>query len=309
MKMRFSALSGAVLAFGGSLVLATAAHASTVLPLGAAANFAVLYEGTGGHNLGVTNDAISGNVGVGGTGAVQFNGPGAINGVLDFSAANTGQFHNTNGSNIGPTSVTYSAPVVATALSDIASLSSGVTGGANIAFTNAGETINESSGVLETVLGVNVRVFNVTAYSANNASVLTIVGDGSGAPVVFDFGFNSNVNLGGSVVFSGSGLTSGDQVLWNFQTTGKNISLTNNGETFRGVILAPSDAISLSNTNLYGRVLGGGSSDMQIVSGANVYAPIQPPGVPEPAAWALMLAGFGGIGALARARRRRIAAA
>ena len=43
--------------------------------LGAAGNFAVLYEGTGGHNLQITNVSINGNVGVGGTGHVQFNGP------------------------------------------------------------------------------------------------------------------------------------------------------------------------------------------------------------------------------------------
>ena len=33
------------------------------------------------------------------------------------------------------------------------------------------------------------------------------------------------------------------------------------------------------------------------------------PGVPEPSAWALMLAGFGGIGAMLRTRRRMVQAA
>ena len=63
----------------------------------------MLYEGNGGHNLQVTNVTINGNVGVGGTGHVQFNGPGTIGGRLDFSAANTGQYANNNGSNVGPT--------------------------------------------------------------------------------------------------------------------------------------------------------------------------------------------------------------
>lgn len=292
-----------LLAAAFSVVLATSANAATMLPLGAAADFAVLYDGTGGHNLSISNDTISGNVGVGGTGQVQFSGPGTIDGAMDFSAANSSQFHNTNVSNAGPTSVNYSGSAVTTALSDIASLSSAITGGTNVTFTNAGETINENTGVLETIDGVNVRVFNVTAYSANNASVLNIVGDGSGAPVVFNFGFSSNVNLGGSVVFSGTGLTSGDQLLWNFKTTGKNISLTNNAETFRGDILATADAISLDNTNLYGRVFGGGSSDMQIVSGANVYEPAPVPTVPEPGSWALMILGFGGVGAALRRRQ------
>jgi hypothetical protein len=55
-------------------------------------------------------------------------------------------------------------------------------------------------GALETINGVATRVFNVTSYSAVNASVLTINGDGTGDPVVFNFAFGSNVNLGGSVV-------------------------------------------------------------------------------------------------------------
>jgi len=77
---------------------------AALIPLGDAADYAVLYEGTGGHNLSITNVTINGNVGVGGTGVVQYSGPGTINGRVDFSAANGGQFHNTNGSNVGPVS-------------------------------------------------------------------------------------------------------------------------------------------------------------------------------------------------------------
>jgi hypothetical protein len=43
---------------------------------------------------------------VGGTGNVQDSGPSDITGVLDFSAANTGQFSTAPG-NSGPTSVNY----------------------------------------------------------------------------------------------------------------------------------------------------------------------------------------------------------
>jgi hypothetical protein len=67
----------------------------------------------------------------------------------------------------------------------------------------------ESSGALQTINGVATRVFNVTAYSANNNTVNTIVSDGSGDPFFFnfatgagDFG-NSNVNLGGQVTLTG----------------------------------------------------------------------------------------------------------
>ncbi len=257
------------------------------LNVGGAAGYAVLYEGTGGHNFSITNDTIDGNIGVDGTGQVKYSGPGAVNGRLDFKAASSGQYGNSNSSNVGPTSVNYSVGGVDTAMQAVNTL------GANLATlptqtnliitfpSNNAQTINESSGGLDTSNGVTYRVFDINNsnnYKAANADALTINGDGSGDPVVINFTYDSNTNLGGSVVLAG-GLTA-DQVIWNFVSTNngqpdsKNISLTNNGETYQGVIIAPIDTISLDNTNLYGRVYGGGSNDLQIVSGANVYAPV-----------------------------------
>ena len=105
---------------------------------------------------------------------------------------------------------------------------------------------------------------------------MTINGDGSGDPVVFNFAIG-NVNLGGDVSLTG-GLTD-DQVIWNFTSSNQNIQLNNNAssyplpDAFQGIILAPNDAISLVNANLDGRVFGGGSCDMHIVSGDTINAP------------------------------------
>ena len=254
--------------------------AGAVGVFGPATGYDVLYEGTGGHILHVTNVTVHGNIGVGGTGAVAFSGPGTIGGRLDFSAANTGQFSNSNGSNIGPASVNYSVAAVTSALNTVNSLGSSLAGlGNNLAISGT-QTINESAGKLVTVNGVSYRIFNVTSYSENDGKVVTINGDGSGDPVVFDFGFNSNVILGGDVVLTGG--LSDDQVIWNFTTSGKNFSLNNNASSyplpaaFHGVILAPNDPISLVNANLDGRVFGGDSSDMQIVSGDTINAPTGP---------------------------------
>lgn len=257
-----------------------------------ALNYAVLYEGTGGHNLSISNVTVHGNVGVGETGKVQFSGPGTIGGELDFSAASASQFHNTNGSNVGPTSVNYSWAVVTTALSNINSVNSAWAGLGNNLIINGNQTINESAGQLDTINGITARVFNVTSYSENDGRVVTINGDGSGNAVIFNFGFNSNVNLGGDITLAG-GLTD-DQVLWNFTSSGKNISLNNNASSyslpaaFHGVILAPNDAISLVNANLDGRVFGGDSSDMQIVSGDTINTPSRPTPVPEPSSIILL---------------------
>jgi hypothetical protein len=141
---------------------------------------------------------------------------------------------------------------------------------------------------LETIGGVATRVFDVTSYSAVNSTVLNIVGDGSGDPVIFNFDFASNVNLGGTVTLSGTGLTSPDQVLFNFQTSGFNINLNNNGENaFIGDLLVPNDGVGLTHATLDGRVLGGDSQNMQIVSGDTINAPASPPAIPEPSSIAL----------------------
>jgi hypothetical protein len=259
----------------------TSIFSNDIQATAAAGGYAVLYEGTGGHNLSITNVTVNGNIGVGGTGVVQFSGPGTIAGNLDFSAVNSGQFHNTNGSNVGPTSTNYNVASVTNTLNTVNSLNNSLAGLGNSLAISGNQTINESAGQLETINGVTYRAFQVTSYSEGNGNLLTIQGDGSGNPVVLNFGYNSNVNLGGDVSLTG-GLTD-DQVLWNFTTSGKNISLNNNASSyplpaaFHGIILAPRDAISLSNANLDGRVFGGDSSDMQVVSGDTINAPATAP--------------------------------
>jgi uncharacterized repeat protein (TIGR01451 family) len=253
---------------------------SALAALGPAGAYTVLYEGTGGHNLQITNVKINGNVGVGGTGHAQFNGPGTIGGRIDFSAGNSGQFSNNNGSNVGPTSANFNVAAVTSALSTVNSLNTalGALPGTSIAL-NGTQTVNESAGTLGMVNGQAYRVFNVTSYNEGNGNLVTINGDGSGDPVVFNFAFNSNVNLGGDVALAGTGLTSDDFVLWNFTTSGKNINLNNNASSFplplafRGILLAPNDGMSVVNSNLDGRVFGGNSSDMQIVSGDTINGP------------------------------------
>jgi uncharacterized repeat protein (TIGR01451 family) len=252
--------------------------------LGAGSDYGVLYILTGVHTLQITNVTIGANIGVGssvggsGMPKVSFGGPGVITGRLDFQGPNTGQFNNANAANVGPASVNYNVGAVTSAISTVTNLSASLAGLGNNIAINGNQTINESAGQLDTINGVTYRVFNVTSYSENDGKLVTINGDGSGDPVVFDFGFNSNVNLGGDVAITGNGL-SDDKIIWNFTATGKSVSLNNNassyfGVAFHGIILAPAEAVSLVNANLSGRVFGGYQNDMQIVSGVTLHAPV-----------------------------------
>ena len=145
-------------------------------------------KGRAAITLQITNVTVNGNIGVGGTGAVQFSGPGTIAGRLDFSAANTGQYGNSNERNVGPTSVNYNVAAVTTALNTVNSLNTSLAGLGTSLAINGNQTINESAGQLDTVNGVTYRVFKVTSYNESNGNLVTINGDGSGDPVVFNFG-------------------------------------------------------------------------------------------------------------------------
>jgi choice-of-anchor A domain-containing protein len=209
---------------------------------------------------------------------VSFSGPGIITGRLDFAPGQTNQFSNNNGSNVGPPSVNTSVAAVASAISTVTSLSSalGALTGTPIVI-NGTQTINESAGMLHTVNGVTYSVFTVTSYGENDGKILTINGDESGNPVVFNFP-NGNFNLGGDVALTGNGLND-DKVIWNFTSSNQNIQLNNNASSFpsmafHGIILAPNDGIHLVNANLSGRIFGGDNQDMQLVSGLSLHAPI-----------------------------------
>jgi hypothetical protein len=258
----------------GSAMATSIANVANVTPKGFfasvpdAAGYAVLSEGTG-NRLHLANATVNGNVGVGGTSALQFDGPAVINGHLDFAAANNGQYKD-NGNNTSATSVNYQAAAVTSALNEVNVLSEtlGAEKGTNIAISGS-MTINASAGTLD---ASGNRVFNVTSYNEHDGNVVTINGDAAGDSVVFNFGFSSNVNLDGNVTLAGG--LSDDQVLWNFTTSGKHIDLNNNAASdplpvaFHGIILAPLDNLSMENSNLDGRLWGGGSgNNMQLTGG------------------------------------------
>ena len=316
------------LAVGSLLLAAVTSNASAgSIDLGAAQDYAILFEGGGLNTLQITNVTTNtagtgagqgggvGNIGVGGTGIATVSGPSTIGGRIDFSASNTGQFSSNNKNNVingaRPGTANFGVSAVSSALTTVNALNITLAAlsGTN-ASVNGNTTIDALTGLLS-ASGTgysNVRVFNMGSFSLNNGQNLTINGDANGDAVVLNF--TSSTNFHGNVVLTG-GLTP-DQVLFNWVggsklTGGPTLDLNNGGgspsnSTYlsQGIFLDPNGPISVTNSNVLGRIFGGDTHDFQYVSGSNVgalsLAMDQPTPLPA-AAWSgLTLLGLLAVG-------------
>jgi hypothetical protein len=275
--------------------------------LGDAKSFALLFEGAGGNTLQVTNVAVNGSIGVGGTGKMTDSGPSTINGGIYFSAANTGQFSNNNAADVITGGVHFSSTTspfnVPGVLSTVNALNStfGAKSGTNINI-NGTMTINVSAGVSD---GLGNRIFNVTSFNTTNNDLITIVGDAAHDNVIFNFTGSANFN--NQVVLNG---INDDSVLWNFVggsnlTGGPTLQINTNASSHptqfaHGIFLDPNGPISVTNANVLGRVFGGDTHDFQYVSGSLID---QPSTVPEPATFILAIMGLPFLGFWALRRR------
>jgi hypothetical protein len=70
-----------------------------------------------------------------------------------------------------------------------------------------------------------------------------------------------------------------------------------------GDFLDPLGGISADNSILNGRIFGGDSTNLGIVSGVTLNAPLS--AVPEPSTWAMLLLGFAGLGFMAYRRKSK----
>jgi hypothetical protein len=294
--------------------------------LGDAVEFGVLYEGKTNQTLSFNNGTLIGNIGIGqnAMGKFQGNGPGTINGFIEFSDTNMGQFSN-NGLTLNPATGNpeYSMLDVESALNTVNSLSEslGLETGTGVALTNGGSVTLGSGPYPGTVDGSGNYVYTITNLSGFSANTtFTVTGTASEYAVFNIPGSVGNNGMDGVILLSG-GITA-DHVLFNWTPDPSNLTnydndytnlsggptmtistnYSGNGTMSHGDFLDPTGNFQANNCYIDGRIMGGDSQNSSLVSGANLDAPP----VPEPSTLALL--GAGVISLLAYAWRKRRAA-
>lgn len=240
---------------------------------------------------------------VGGTAVNVFN----LNGVQTVNAGGAASVQNLNGSTVNQNVAGLQASLTAqrdTMFADFSELS--------LYLKDLDKTVDYTlplSNEIDFTVGVP-PVSGPAVFSLANTSVL------NGRNLDFHIGATDFVviNVGGTTAtlpqgsnFMGdSASLLGANVIWNFYEA----TTIGFSSRFNGSVLAPLADATFSNSPITGTAVfksfnQGGEVHMANFGGYTFLPPTLPPGVPEPATWAMMILGFGAVG---RAVRRRKAA-
>lgn len=208
----------------------------------------------------------------------------------------SGSFSNSN----GPTGTNYSSQTAATqALTEKATELSNSYAALTPTGTFSTVQYQPGNGIFTgTQNGTNV--FNISVSQYTQLYRLTFEGLGSGA-IVNILGTGS---VGNYVDIVFGGLTDPSQVVFNFVDAS---GVRMDGPNFKGSILAPDAHVVLQGGSVAGSVIGKSFHSEGTNIGGNGFAGFAagvPGGVPEPSTWALLILGFGAIGAAMRRRAR-----
>lgn len=290
------------------LIHAASAQAGTLsgtLTADGATNFSVLDTGTGATALNITNATVTGFVGIGdpsGNNAYLSANGSTVYGGVDYAASSINGSNSVTNSRItwGVSANVAAVQTTLTALSSLSTTLGGETGTAqNITAGTGTQTVTATSGTLD---GSGNYVFTVSTVNLSNGGVLTINGTGltAGQDVVFNIG--AGASFGGAINLIG--LTA-DQVLFNVTGSGHALTLNTNGaQTQTADFLDYSGAIDVQNDIVNGRIMGGDSSTFTI-GAVGQTTTITGPGVKVPEPPSLAVLGFG-VAAFAFLRRRKL---
>ena len=310
MKLQTNIIRLCIGLIAGIIMISAGSVARAALDLfpGDSANYAVLYEGSGGHNLQINSSPLNGstilgNVGLamenGGNPQFQLNNPAVIDGDANF-AATPANFNNSGGTLNG--SVNAGVSQVETDMSGINALSQNLSIVPGTGLTISGsQTIEASSGGFNSTF--DAYVFNLTSLNLGNGNTLTVDGQGLNANVVINLNVAniSGPHFAGAITLEG-GLTPNNLII---NLTGGNYTTLTGGPTLQTAAnhavqdvtyLNPTGNINVNSVAIIGHLFGGDSADMQITSGGTVQI------VPEPGVAAF--AGLGGISLLFLRRRK-----